>query len=528
MSVAGQRTSEPAATPRERDAQRLQSAPGVTEAPAAMILGLQRHAGNRAVASLVASGGGTLARQTVTAPGTRAVTVTTQTIVDSNIAIALDRGARGQALTPGHQVSIDQIQPIAADQARGVVVTPQTVTEMGAGGGAGATLNVIQEVHVSAGQRTAIYDAFRAAGARPADAEVATSAALAQTAHGATPRLALADRQLINGLARMGGVDPQRYGQYQNLAEYLLHTRGTNVMTITVEGRQLEIQPVQPIRPNLPPPRGGGAPPPRPPVGGGPPTPPRGGPPATPAPPAPTPPASTPPPATPPKGGPAAKPSPPAPSPPVSTPVPATPPKLGPAAEPAPPAPSPRVSTPATPTPAAKPPTARIDLAELKMNLRGAGRAAALSLVTIIVGYFLSKYTEKAIQSLIDSQVKQLEPDIGARVTKAVEEDMARGWLHTNPNADVYVYITLDVWRTGTFEAEMLNYFWDVPVVSIYSVIVSPLVWSEGAWKTKDYPSKWEGNFERTGPGIMIEHNLFTSRHPLKSLITGPTQAPPG
>jgi hypothetical protein len=74
------------------------------------------------------------------------------------------------------------------------------------------------------------------------------------------------------------------------------------------------------------------------------------------------------------------------------------------------------------------------------------------------------------------------------------------------------------VQRTGVFESELADYDWGSPAVSIRAVSVSPKHYHEGAWRSDQYPKKWEGPFERTIPGVMIEHSFFTTKIPLSEV----------
>ena len=65
-----------------------------------------------------------------------------------------------------------------------------------------------------------------------------------------------ADDQFINGLARIAaasepGMNPAKLGKYKNVAEYLRYSKGTDSFTVTIQGRELRVIPVQPIRPDL-------------------------------------------------------------------------------------------------------------------------------------------------------------------------------------------------------------------------------------------------------------------------------------
>jgi hypothetical protein len=180
------------------------------------------------------------------------VTVTGDAVVvDSDVAIALDKAARGLALQPGEQMMVE------AARGRGILVTSETVGKLGARGGASATLRTTAEVPIPAAERQLIVDDLtRARVGGPSgwrDREIVTQALLAQTAAGATPKFAAHDRRVVNALARMAGIDPLRLGRYKNIAEYLHYTRAAESFVVTIRGRSLEVVPIQPIRPGLSP-----------------------------------------------------------------------------------------------------------------------------------------------------------------------------------------------------------------------------------------------------------------------------------
>jgi hypothetical protein len=175
----------------------------------------------------------------------------------------------------------------------------------------------------------------------------------------------------------------------------------------------------------------------------------------------------------------------------------------------------------AEPPPVVVKPVTTPEVAAPKINFRAGVKSFGASVLMLLGGWWFSKtFTEPAIESLIKDQVKALEPDIAKRTRKEVENVLATGWATREPRPEYYLYVTLDVWRIGVFEAEMANYDFGTPVVGIREVFVSPLYQEEGPWRMNQYPREWEGNFERTMPGVMIEHNFFTSRTPLEKLIS--------
>jgi hypothetical protein len=41
-------------------------------------------------------------------------------------------------------------------------------------------------------------------------------------------------------------------GRYENVAEFLHYERGANRFTVVVAGRSIIVQPIQPVRPDMP------------------------------------------------------------------------------------------------------------------------------------------------------------------------------------------------------------------------------------------------------------------------------------
>jgi hypothetical protein len=180
----------------------------------------------------------------------RYVTVTGDVvIIDTNIAIAMDRAARGLPLNEAQKLMLQ------AAEKQGVVTVSKTVGELAEKGGIKDTLSVTREVAVPAAERDAILKELESKGVGGPkgvkDREIVTQSLLAETAPAVTPILATADNGIINSLARMAGIDPARLGRYRNVAEYLRYEQGTNAFTVTIRGRQLQVRPVQPIREGL-------------------------------------------------------------------------------------------------------------------------------------------------------------------------------------------------------------------------------------------------------------------------------------
>ncbi len=180
--------------------------------------------------------------------GVRLTTLTgDQVIVDSNIARAMDKASQGLPLQPGEQLMVEYAQQ------QGIVVTDRTVAELAARHGVQGTLNVGQEVVTTQAERQAIMDVLEGAGVGGgvADRQIVQQAILTQTTGSTAPTLATADRGIINGLARIAGIRPDRLGRYRTIAEFLQYERGSNTFEVVIEGRRLIVRPVQAVRGGL-------------------------------------------------------------------------------------------------------------------------------------------------------------------------------------------------------------------------------------------------------------------------------------
>jgi hypothetical protein len=180
--------------------------------------------------------------------GVKLTTVTgDQIIVDTNVARALDKAARGLTLQEGEEMMV------AAAQRHGIVLTDEVVAELSRGGGVQGTAMVTQQVKTTIGQRQAIMTALEHAnvGRTPGDRVIVQQALLSQTAPGVIPILATADKGVINGLARLAGIDPARLGRYPTVAEFLLYERGSTTFEVLIEGRRLVVIPIQAVRSGL-------------------------------------------------------------------------------------------------------------------------------------------------------------------------------------------------------------------------------------------------------------------------------------
>jgi hypothetical protein len=170
------------------------------------------------------------------------------TIVETETLIALDRAMQPN-VTPA--LSAGEQRIVAALGNRGIVTTPTSAGQFQAAGQRG-TVPITQPVPHLPAQRQAILQDLETAGVGgvggAADREVVADALLAETAPGVVPVFATSDNGIINGMARVSGIDPARMGGY-NVAEYLRYNRGMGVFAVTVQGRVLVIRPIQPIGP---------------------------------------------------------------------------------------------------------------------------------------------------------------------------------------------------------------------------------------------------------------------------------------
>lgn len=141
-----------------------------------------------------------------------------------------------------------------------------------------------------------------------------------------------------------------------------------------------------------------------------------------------------------------------------------------------------------------------------ELNVRSVLGGIGSALAMFLIGHFLGGYTQRAIQDMVNDDMKALEPDIRELMKKELERVGAKNWVRQKLRPPIYMNVTLDVWRWGVFEAELFNYDWGIPSVSIVNVTASVMPWS---W-TYPYPEGWDGNFERTGLGMMTEHNYVT------------------
>jgi hypothetical protein len=167
----------------------------------------------------------------------------TEMIVDTNIAIALDKARRGLPLQDGERLMVEAMQE------QGVLVTEKTLEELVVRSAPDQIAQQVRQLPVPATEWKAILDTLENAGVGGglADREVVAQALLAEVTNGAAPILATADRGVINGLARLAGINPRRLGRYKNVAEWLSNTRGTQTFDVVIEGRRLTVRPVQPV-----------------------------------------------------------------------------------------------------------------------------------------------------------------------------------------------------------------------------------------------------------------------------------------
>jgi hypothetical protein len=72
---------------------------------------------------------------------------------------------------------------------------------------------------------------------------------LTESATGRPPVFVTADDRMINGLARLANLVPEKgWGKYANAAEYLKYEKGATTFDVVVEGRKMTVRPIQPVR----------------------------------------------------------------------------------------------------------------------------------------------------------------------------------------------------------------------------------------------------------------------------------------
>jgi hypothetical protein len=177
-------------------------------------------------------------------------------LVDSMVAVALDKWIRNQTLPVGQRLRMSPMENLIVAKLRGQgVLTPDTVVrELANRIPAQATAMVPRQVATTAAARQAIKKILEDAGVGAAgakgvmDREIVRQGLLAETAPGIVPSFYTADKQVINGLAELAGIQTQRLGQYK-VAEYLLYKRGTDSFEVVIDGYRLLVRPIQIIRP---------------------------------------------------------------------------------------------------------------------------------------------------------------------------------------------------------------------------------------------------------------------------------------
>jgi hypothetical protein len=188
-------------------------------------------------------------------------------VIDSNVAIALDKEFRGRHLTEverkAQKLDLNAREKLAikAAEARGVsnlAVVSRTVQEVTEKGGVEGTLLGVRHAPIPQAERDAIMGELETAavGGKQGvkDREIVLQSLYSETAAGRIPQVMSADDLFINGLARIAaqsepGINPARLGRYKNVAEYLRHERGVDSFTVRIHGRDLRVTPIQPIRP---------------------------------------------------------------------------------------------------------------------------------------------------------------------------------------------------------------------------------------------------------------------------------------
>jgi hypothetical protein len=190
-------------------------------------------------------------------------------IIDSNTARAIDKEFRGRKLTEverkAQKLVLDDREKlmVKAAEARGadnLAVVSRSVEELAEKGGVEGTLLGVRHRPIPQAERDAIMKELEGAavGGKKgvADREIVLQSLYSETAVGRIPQVMSADDQFINGLARMAarsepGMNPAKLGKFKNIAEYLRYAKGTDAFTVTIQGRELRVIPVQPIRPDL-------------------------------------------------------------------------------------------------------------------------------------------------------------------------------------------------------------------------------------------------------------------------------------
>lgn len=139
---------------------------------------------------------------------------------------------------------------VASARERGIVMSDRTMAELSRGDPLQGTALVTQEIATTTqAHRGAIMTTLERAGINGlADRQIVQQALLSETAPQVIPTLATADRQVINGLARLAGINPAHLGRYRTVAEYIHYVRHTATFEVLIEGRRLIVIPIQAVR----------------------------------------------------------------------------------------------------------------------------------------------------------------------------------------------------------------------------------------------------------------------------------------
>ncbi|MDJ0771514.1 MAG: hypothetical protein QNJ12_22200 [Ilumatobacter sp.] len=166
--------------------------------------------------------------------------------VDTQIAIALEARRRGDEMHAGHEVGVETVGD------RGVVATRTVIDELHARDVERPTIRTVEPRPGGEAELRAIraeLDRNKVGGpGAQMDRQIIAEVMTSQTASGATATIVVQDGRVVNGLARMAGIRPDRLDGFRNVAEYLRHTRNTDRFEVAIAGRRLHVVPAQPVR----------------------------------------------------------------------------------------------------------------------------------------------------------------------------------------------------------------------------------------------------------------------------------------
>lgn len=157
-------------------------------------------------------------------------------VIDSNIAIALEKKAKGLKLQAGEQASLDSLTAMGDVELR---VADTTIAEVQGG------QIKFKGLPVSIARDTNEYKALlrelegnavgRSKGA--ADRSIVADTFFAETEPGVTPQFATRDKGIYNALLRIAGVDPAKLGK-------TVPEAFPNGFTVTINGRTIQVMPI--------------------------------------------------------------------------------------------------------------------------------------------------------------------------------------------------------------------------------------------------------------------------------------------